>query len=284
MIPKEFNYIAPATLDEALAALRDGGDEAKVLAGGHSLIPTMKLRLASPATLVDLRRISDLQRINAQDGNIEIGSMVTYRTLINDSTVTSGCSLLSECASSVGDAQVRARGTIGGSLAHADPAADLPAAILALNATLLTTGGDIAAADFFTDLFTTSLASGQLLTGVRVPKSSGKSASAYIKVRNKASHYALVGAAAVITMADDGTCSNIAIALTGAASKAFRLTDAEGKLKGTRLEDGDLSGAFEGVSGLDVDWMDDLFGSADYRKHLAAVVAQRAVQTAKSRL
>jgi carbon-monoxide dehydrogenase medium subunit len=244
----------------------------------------MKLRISSPTTLVDLRRISDLQRINAQNGSLEIGSMVTYRTLINDSSVSLGCSLLAECASAIGDNQVRARGTIGGSLAHADPAADLPAAILALDATLLTTGGDIAAGDFFTDLFTTALASGQLLTGVRVPASNGKTASAYIKVRNKASHYALVGAAAVVTMADDGTCSNIAVALTGAASKAFRLTDAEGKLKGTRLEDGDLSGAFEGVSSLDVDWMDDLFGSADYRKHLAAVVAQRAVQTAKSRL
>src|SRR5262249_18586469 len=162
----------------------------------------MKLRLSSPTTLVDLRRIGDLQRINAQNGTLEIGSMVTYRTLINDSSVSSGCALLAECASAIGDNPVRARGTLGGSLAHPDPAADLPAAILALDATLLTTGGDIPAGDFFTDLFTTALASGQLLTGVRVPTSNGKTASAYIKVRNKASHYALVGAAAVLTMAD----------------------------------------------------------------------------------
>jgi carbon-monoxide dehydrogenase medium subunit len=284
VIPREFNYVAPATLSEALAALRDGGDDAKALAGGHSLIPMMKLRLASPTTLVDLRRIGELQGINAHNGTIEIGAMVTYRTLVNDSNITTGCPLLAECAASVGDAQVRARGTIGGSLAHADPAADLPAAALALDATLITTGGEIAASDFFKDLFTTSLGSGQIVTGVRVPRLSGKTGSAYVKVRNKASHYALVGAAVVLTLDGDGTCSNIAIGLTGASSKAFRLSDAEKALKGTRLAGNDIQGALGGVGGLDIDWMDDLFGSADYRKHLASVVTQRAIEKAKSRL
>jgi aerobic carbon-monoxide dehydrogenase medium subunit len=121
------------------------------------------------------------------------------------------------------------------------------------------------------------------VTGVRVPRSNGKTGSAYIKVRNKASHYALVGAAAVVALDDDGTCSNIAVGLTGAASKAFRLSDVEDALKGSRLDDGDVQGALDGVGKLDVDWMDDLFGSADYRKHLAGVVAQRAIAAAKSR-
>jgi carbon-monoxide dehydrogenase medium subunit len=283
MIPKEFNYVAPATLDEALAALRDGGEDAKVLAGGHSLIPLMKLRLTSPSTLVDLRRIEELRRVNSNGGGIEIGSMVTYHTLTTDNNVSGGWPLLAECAASVGDAQVRARGTIGGSLAHADPAADLPAAALALDATLLTTGGEIAARDFFTDLFTTALQPGQIVTGVRVPRSNGNTGSAYVKVRNKASHYALVGAAAVVTLDDGGNCSTLAVALTGAASKAFRLTGVENALKGTRLDDSDVQGALGGVANLDVDWMDDLFGSADYRKHLASVVAHRAISEAKSR-
>jgi len=283
VIPKEFNYVAPATLDEALAALRDGGEDAKVLAGGHSLIPLMKLRLTAPSTLVDLRSIEELRRVDSHNGSLEIGAMVTYHTLVNDSTITGSYPLLAECAASVGDAQVRARGTIGGSLAHADPAADLPAAVLALDATLLTTGGEIAARDFFTDLFTTALEPGQIVTGVRVSRSNGKTGSAYVKVRNKASHYALVGAAAVVTLADDGTCSNIAVALTGAASKAFRMGDVENALKGTRLDDVDIHGALEGVGNLDIDWMDDLFSSADYRKHLAGVVAQRAISEAKSR-
>jgi carbon-monoxide dehydrogenase medium subunit len=283
MIPKEFNYVAPATLDEALAALRDGGEDAKVLAGGHSLIPLMKLRLTSPTTLVDLRNIQELRRLNADGSSIEIGAMVTYHTLVNDSIIAGGSPLLAQCAASVGDAQVRARGTIGGSLAHADPSADLPAAALALDATMLTTGGEIAARDFFTDLFTTALGPGQIVTGVRVPRSNGRTGSAYIKVRNKASHYALVGAAAVVTLADDGICSDIAVALTGAASKAFRLSGTENKLKGTHLQDGEVQGALDGIGDLDIDWMDDLFGSADYRKHLAGVVAQRAISAAKSR-
>lgn len=284
MIPKEFNYVAPATLGDALAALKDGGDDAKVLAGGHSLIPIMKLRLASPATLVDLRRVDELRWIGPQDGGLQIGSLTTYHTLLNDGNVTMAAPLLAECAASIGDAQVRARGTLGGSIAHADPAADLPAAILALDATVLTTGGEIAASDFFQDLFTTALAPGQIVTGVRVPNGSGRTGSAYVKVRNKASHYALVGVAAHLRMGDDGTCSNIALGVTGASTHAFRLTDAENKLKGTRLEDSDIEGALAGVGDLDIDWMEDLFGSAAYRKHLAGVVAGRAIAMAKSRL
>jgi carbon-monoxide dehydrogenase medium subunit len=284
MIPKEFNYVAPATLDEALSALRDGGDDAKALAGGHSLIPMMKLRLAAPTTLVDLRRISDLQRLDSRTSNMEIGAMVTYHTLLHDESVRSTFPLLAECAASIGDAQVRARGTIGGSLAHADPAADMPAAILALDATLLTTGGDISASDFFTDLFTTALAPGQLVTGVRVPRAGGRTGTAYIKVRNKASHYALVGAAAVLSVDSSGVCTRASIGITGAASHPFRLTAAEDKLKGTHLEDADINGALSDIANLDVDWMEDLFGSADYRKHLASVVANRAISTAKSRM
>jgi carbon-monoxide dehydrogenase medium subunit len=290
MIPKEFDYVAPATLAEALAALRDNGD-AKVLAGGHSLIPTMKLRLAEPSLLVDLRKIEELRGVRSQNGHIEIGAMVTHYQLHTEAQLLEGCPLLTECAFSIGDAQVRARGTLGGSLAHADPAADLTAAILALDGVLLVSGSgdngegrrEIAAGEFFVDLLTTALEPGEIVTAIRVPRQSGRSGASYVKVRNKASHYALVGAAAVLGLDDDGTCNNIAVAITGAASKPFRLQELENELRGSKLEDDAIKSAIGKVADTDVEWMSDLFGSEEYRKHLAGVVAGRAIRTASER-
>lgn len=284
MIPKEFDYVAPGTLDEALSALREGGDDAKVLAGGHSLIPMMKVRLAAPTLLVDLGRIADLKKVTASNGHLDIGSMVTHYQLHTNADVASGASLLAETARSIGDNQVRARGTIGGSIAHADPAADATAAVLALGATIVTNRREIAASDFFLDLFTTALEPGEIITSIRVPRSSGRTGAAYVKIRNKASHYALVGAAAVASLADDGTCSDIAVAITGAASKPFRLESVENALKGTRLDDNDIKGALGSAGDAEVDWMSDLFGSADYRKHLTGIVAGRALEAAKRKV
>jgi carbon-monoxide dehydrogenase medium subunit len=281
MIPKEFDYVAPGTLDEALAALRDGGEEAKVLAGGHSLIPSMKLRLAAPTLLVDLRRIGDLQRMGANNGHVDIGSMVTYHALHSDETAMRECPLLTECAYSIGDAQVRARGTVGGSLAHADPAADLPAAILALDATVLTTTGEIAARDFFQGLFTTALEPGQIVTGVRVPRKGERTGSAYVKIRNKASHFAVVGVAAALSVDAGGVCTHASVAVTGAASTPFRLERVESALVGGRLEDEAVRSATKHASSADADWMSDLSGSEEYRKYLTAIVAARAVQAAR---
>lgn len=289
MISKEFEYVAPASLDEALQALEQGGEDAKVLAGGHSLIPMMKLRLAQPSMLVDLRKIGELQRIGGNGGGLELGPMVTYYNLQTTSDVSSMYPLLSEVAASIGDAQVRARGTIGGSLAHADPAADMPAAALALDAvlTVASAGGnsrEIPANEFFVDLLTSALQPGEILTKIRIPKPSGRTGSAYVKVRNKASHYALVGAAVMLGLDGDGTCNSASIGITGAASKAFRAEAAENALKGTKLSDSDIQNAIGAVGGLDVEWMSDLFGSQDYRKHLAGVVVQRAIEAAKSRV
>ncbi len=295
MIPKEFDYVAPSSVAEALQALKDGGDDAKILAGGHSLIPLMKLRLAAPSRLVDLRNITDLRGNTTTRNNSQlIGAMTTYQEL------TQGTGLLAECAASIGDTQVRARGTIGGSLAHADPAADLPAAVLALEATLrasrldgdgsTVTEREIAAADFFVDLLTTSLEPGEILTSVFVPDhrfsngGGGSSGSAYVKVRNKASHYALVGVAAVLGLGADGVCNHAAIAVTGAGATPFRLTSVEDALKGTRAEESDITSALGTLSDLDVNWMADLHGSADYRRHLTNVVAGRALQMARSRM
>ncbi|HYO50017.1 MAG TPA: xanthine dehydrogenase family protein subunit M [Chloroflexia bacterium] len=290
MIPKEFDYVAPATLAEALAALQDNED-AKVLAGGHSLIPTMKLRLAEPSLLVDLRKIEELRGVRSQNGHIEIGAMVTHYRLHTEAQLLEGCPLLTECAFSIGDAQVRARGTLGGSLAHADPAADLTAAILALDGVLVVAGSgdngtstrEISASEFFVDLLTTALERGEIVTAVRVPRQSGRTGAAYVKVRNKASHYALVGAAAVVGLDDDGKCNSIAVAITGAASKPFRLEGLENALRGSKLEDDAVRSAIGSVGDTDVEWMSDLFGSEEYRKHLAGVVAGRAIRTASGR-
>jgi carbon-monoxide dehydrogenase medium subunit len=291
MIPKEFDYVAPATIEEALGALRDGGEDAKVLAGGHSLIPLMKLRLAAPSLLVDLRKIGDLRNVGSADGNVSIGAMVTHNTLMTSRDLLDTCPLISECAASIGDEQVRARGTIGGSIAHGDPAADLPAALLAMDGVVTVAhmnGGvtmrEIPSSDFFVDLLTTALEDGEILTGIRVPRLPSGTGTAYVKIRNKASHYALVGAAVVLTIGQDETCTNAAIAITGAASKPFRLTQVEDALKGTRASETDVSSAIGSIEGLDVDWMSDLQGSEEYRRHLTGVVTARAVQAARGRI
>ena len=290
MIPKEFDYVAATSVEEALSALRDGGEDAKLLAGGHSLIPMMKLRLAAPSRLVDLGGVAELRHIQTAPDHVGVGAMVTYQTLENSQELMQRCPLLGECASNIGDAQVRARGTVGGSLAHADPAADLPAAVLALDATLMVahlngsmTTRDIAAHDFFQDLFMTALEPGEMLAGLKIPALPAGTGTAYVKIRNKASHYALVGAAAVLTVGSDGVCNNAAVAITGAASKPFRLEVVESRLKGSRLGADEIKAAIDSLDGVDAEWMSDLFGSAEYRKHLAAVVAGRAIETARGR-
>jgi len=291
VIPKEFDYVAPASIQEALAALRDGGDDAKVLAGGHSLIPLVKLMLAAPSRLGGLRNIADLRGLRrAPNSEVVVGSMVTYSDLQSIEPLKA-FPLLGECAAAIGDAQVRARGTIGGSLAHADPASDLPAAALALDAVLVVSHlngsiseREIAARDFFVDLLTTALEPGEILTGVRLAMPQGKAGSAYVKIRNKASHYALAGVAAVLRVGDDGVCQDAAIALTGVASKPFRVERAESVLRGSTLEDSAVREAANAAGSADVQWMSDLFGSEEYRKHLAGVVTSRAIEAARGRV
>jgi carbon-monoxide dehydrogenase medium subunit len=288
MIPKEFEYTAPTSVADALSALRQGGVDAKLLAGGHSLIPMMKLRLAAPSLLIDLGKIEELRELLPSDraSRMRIGAMVTHQQLAQ------GDDLLAECARSIGDRQVRARGTIGGSIAHADPAADLPAAILALDATVIVSHLDrgatvvpraVPAAEFFTDLFTTALGMGEILTSIQIPLPEGRSGGAYVKIRNKASHYALVGAAAQVTLADDGTCSALAVGVTGAAATPFRAAALEDALRGSRLDDGDIQSALGTLDDLDVNWMSDLHGSEAYRRHLTGVVAARAIAAARGR-
>ncbi|HUS17844.1 MAG TPA: xanthine dehydrogenase family protein subunit M [Chloroflexia bacterium] len=290
MIPKEFEYAAPDTLDEALALLAQHGDDAKILAGGHSLIPLMKLRLAEPAVLIDLGRIADLRGIGfSRTSAAGIGAMTTYADLVRAGATEGGnLALIAECAAQVGDAQVRTRGTIGGSLAHADPAADLPAVALALDARLDVAGPGgatrtVPAAEFFTGMLTTAMEPGEILTRIWLPAATEGSGTAYVKLRNKASHYALVGVAAVVTLGGDGTIAQAALGVTGATATPFRAAAAEAALAGGNPGNGAIDHAASLVSGQEGNWMDDLHGSADYRRHMAEVIARRAIRLAVQR-
>src|SRR2546425_2865248 len=200
MIPAQFDYQAPRTLDEAISLLAQHADDAKILAGGHSLIPAMKLRLAQPQLLIDIGRIADLSYIREDAGQIRIGAMTTHYQIESSERLKQICPLLPECAASIGDVQVRNKGTIGGSLAHSDPAGDWPAAIIALRAELVAVGTNgervIKADDFFVDLLTTALEPREILREIRISKPQGRSGQAYVKMHHPASGFAVVGVAA----------------------------------------------------------------------------------------
>src|ERR1041385_8552427 len=219
MIPAQFDYAAPATLDEALSLLAERPDDAKILAGGHSLIPAMKLRLAQPALLIDIGRVPDPAYIREEGGRILIGALTTHYQLESSARLREICPLLPECAASIGDVQVRNKGTIGGSLAHSDPAGDWPAAVIALRAQLLLTGpnGDrtVNADDFFVDLLTTDLQPGEILCEIRIKKPTGKFGQAYQKVRHPSSGFAVVGIAVNLNLKADGSCERASIGVTG---------------------------------------------------------------------
>ncbi|MGZ4831115.1 MAG: FAD binding domain-containing protein [Candidatus Angelobacter sp.] len=285
MIPASFDYIAAKSLDEAISLLAKHKDDAKILAGGHSLLPAMKLRLMQPKVLIDLGRIKDLSYIKEEGGQIRIGAMTTHFQVEISDVLRRSCPLLPETASHLGDMQVRNKGTIGGSLAHSDPAADWPAAILALDAEIVATSakGDrvIKATDFFVEMLTTSLQPGEILREIRIPAGKGKSAQAYVKVRHPASGFAVVGVAVNLSI-DGGKCQSAGIGITGVSPKAYRATKVEGALKGNALDAKTLSSAAaHAADGVDVN--SDLYASAEYRKQLATVYTRRAIETAAGR-
>lgn len=286
MIPAQFDYLAPATLGEAILQLTRHPDEAKILAGGHSLIPAMKLRLAQPQMLIDIGRIKDLVYIREEEGQVRIGAMTTHYQIESSDRLKQICPLLPECASHIGDVQVRNKGTIGGSVAHADPAADWPAAIIALGARMVavSANGDrfIKADGFFTDLFTTALGPGEILREIRIAIPPTPAGQAYAKMRHPASGFAVVGVAASLTREADGTCQSASIAITGVGSTAYRAVAVQDALVGSALNGEAIAAAAAHASdGIDVN--SDLFASADYRRHLAAVYTRRAIEKAASR-
>ena len=283
MIPQQFEYSAPKTLDEALGLLAEG---AKPLAGGMSLIPMMKLRLAAPEHLVDLGRIKDLNYIREDGGSLRIGATATHHEVESSPLVRGKCPLLAETVSNIGDMQVRNMGTIGGSVAHADPAADYPAALQALEAKLVLKGSQaeltVAADDFFVDMFTTALEPGEIVREVIVPIDGDGTGTNYQKVVQPASGFAIVGIAARVRKSG-GKITMARIGVTGLSNRAFRATAAEKAHEGKAGSAADIQAAAALVAqGIEANA--DLHASADYRKHLAVIYAAKALTAALGRI
>jgi carbon-monoxide dehydrogenase medium subunit len=285
MIPASFEYHAPKNLEEAFRLLERHGDEAKLLAGGHSLLPMMKLRLAAPRFVIDLGRVKGLNYIREEQGAIAVGALTTHAEVEHSSLLRAKCPLLCETAAAIGDVQVRNRGTIGGSLAHADPAADYPAAILALDATLALQSSSgsrtVGAAEFFVDMLTTQLRPGEILTEVRVPVIGKGSGAAYCKLPQPASGYAVVGVAARVTVAN-GKLAQVTIGVTGVGTKAYRAEKVESALRGKAANDKLLADAARHAAD-GIEPLADLHASADYRREMAAVFTRRALERAIAR-
>jgi carbon-monoxide dehydrogenase medium subunit len=286
-IPASFDYHVAKTVDDAIALLQEYGDEAKLLAGGHSLLPTLKLRLAQPGHLIDLGRIDGLSYIREENGYVAVGALTTYRTIELSDVLRNRFAILPEGTSVIGDQQVRNRGTIGGSVAHSDPAADMPGIVLALKAIVVAQGPngtrEISADDFFQDLFTTALAEDEVITEIRLPLLPAHSGSAYEKLANRASHYAITGAAVVVTLNDDDTCASASVVITGASVKPTRASAVENALAGKALNESTIAeAASHAADGLEI--VEDIHGSKTYRAQMTAVMVRRALTRALERV
>jgi aerobic carbon-monoxide dehydrogenase medium subunit len=278
VIPSEFDYEAPESLEEAIRMLHENGEDAKLLAGGHSLLPLMKLRLAAPTVLIDLRRIPGLHGIQRENGSWRLGPMTRHADLQD----TEELGVVARAASLIADQQVRNRGTIGGSLAHGDSASDLPTVLLATEGevTARGTGGQrtIAAADLFQDFLTTSLAHDEVITEVRLPALDGYGFG-YEKFSRRAEDWAMVGVCALVKKAGDGSCEDVRIGLTNMGSTPLRATAAEQALRGQPLSAESIAAAAEQAA-EGTDPPADLNASADYKRHLARVLTRRALEKA----
>lgn len=284
MIPASFEYLAPKSLKEAVNLLSAHREDVKLLAGGQSLVPLMKLRLAKPTYIVDLGRIPALNTISEQGDRIVLGSMTTHTQIENSKLLNDRCPLLPQTAATIADVQVRNQGTIGGSLAHADPAGDMPAAILALEAEMKAIGPNgerwIKADDFFLGLLMSTLEPDEILTEIRVPILE-KTKTAYLKAAQRASGFAVVGIAVCLKLDQDGSCRDITIGVTGVADKPYRAERVEKMLTGKKLESNLIEKAAAEVA-RDLDVIEDINGSKEYRSHLAQVYTIRAIQVAMS--
>jgi carbon-monoxide dehydrogenase medium subunit len=284
MYAAEFDYHRPKSLAEAQSLLQAHKD-AKLLAGGHSLLPAMKLRVSAPSALVDLSGLAELSGIKTEGNALRIGATTTHATIAASPEVAAGCPILAEAASQIGDIQVRNRGTIGGSLAHADPSADFPTVVVALGATLLAAGPwsrEIPAEGFFKDLFTTDLQPAEILTAVRVPTYGKGTGGAYLKHRHPASSYAVVGVAAIVEV-KDGKCARASVVVGGATVNPVRAGAAEAALVGQPLDEGGIAAAASKVAEAIKDPLGDLYASKEFRVHLATVLAKRALTQAAAR-
>lgn len=282
MIPAAFDYARPTTVDEALQALADGGEDAKILAGGQSLIPVMRLRLAAPSTVVDLSRVTELRGVRDDGDSLVIGAMTTHSDVLSDPLIARHAPLIAQATETVADRQVRHRGTFGGALAHADPAGDLPAVALALDAEFVLAGRGgrctVAARDFFVDYLTTALAEDELLVEVRVPKLAGQWGMHYEKFNRVAQAWSIVAVAAAVRR-EDGHIAEARIGLTNMGPTPLRATAAEQALAGAGADAGPIADAAQQAA-EGTEPSDDLNAKADYRRHLAQVLTRRAVTAA----
>jgi aerobic carbon-monoxide dehydrogenase medium subunit len=281
VIPSAFDYHRATSLDDALAKI--AGGKAKLLAGGHSLVPLMKLRLSEPGTLVDIARIPELSGIREQDGKIEIGAATVHHAVATSRLLQDRCPGIAEAAATIGDPQVRNRGTLGGSLAHADPSADMPAVMIALDADIHLRSAKgtrvVKATEFFQDLFTVNMQPDEILTGVTFAP---VKASAYVKLYQKASHYAIVGAAAALDVAN-GKITSARVGLTGASTHAARLPKVEQALTGQTASKDTVEKAAQGA-GSDLDPINsDIHATEEYRRAMIAVFVKRALMGALAR-
>jgi aerobic carbon-monoxide dehydrogenase medium subunit len=282
MIPAKFGYTRPASVDEAVRALADGGEDAKPIAGGQSLLPLLRLRLAFPELLVDVGALGDLKGVRDEGDSLWIGALTTHDTVVRDPLIGAHCGLLAQAAGTVADPAVRHRGTLGGSLAHADPAGDLPAVIMALDATMIAqgTGGqrEIPASGFFVDYLTTSLQPDEILTGVRVPKLGPGWGYRYEKFHRTAQAWAIVGVAA-LARRSDGQVAEARIGLANMGSVPVRAGAAEAAAAGAQASREALRSAAEQADD-GTSPPADLHGAPDYRRHLARVLTARALAVA----
>jgi aerobic carbon-monoxide dehydrogenase medium subunit len=282
MIPASFAYARPTTVDEALQAVAEGGEDVKILAGGQSLIPVMRLRLAAPETVVDLSRVTELRGVRDDGDAIVIGAMTTHSDVLADPLIKEFAPLIAEATETVADRQVRHRGTFGGALAHADPAGDLPAVALALDAEFVVAGPSgrrtVAARDFFVDYLTTALEEGELLVEVRIPKLAGTWGMHYEKFNRVAQAWSIVAVAAAVRR-EDGHIAEARIGLTNMGPTPLRATATEQALAGASATPEAIAEA-AGHAAEGTEPSSDLNAQADYRQHLARVLTRRAVAAA----
>ena len=286
MFPASFGYVAAHSVEEALQLLTKHGEDAKLLAGGHSLIPTMKLRLASPRTLIDLGTVAGLRGVRMDGNTLAIGALTVHTDVASADLVQKHLPGLADAASVIGDLQVRNRGTIGGSIAHADPGADFPVMLTALNASfvLQSTSGSrtVAADDFFIDFYTTAMNANEVLTEIRVPLPTSGSGTAYVKLPHPASGYVVVSAGVLITRQSSGSCSLARVALGGLGSGPIRAVVTETELQGKLLAPEVIAAAAAKVA-EETDPEGDTYASAEYKRHVATVYARRAIEAAVRR-
>ncbi len=280
MITAPFDYEAPESLDEAIRMLHENGEDAKLLAGGHSLLPLMKLRLAAPTVLVDLRRIPGLHGIEEQDGGWRIGPMTRHADLQDVSTL----GVVARAAGGIADQQVRNRGTIGGSIAHGDPASDMPTVLLTVEGSVTARGPNgertVVAANLFQDYLTTSLAHDEAISDVRLPALEGYGIG-YQNFTRRSEDWAMVGVCALVSRGPDGTCDDVRIGLTNMGATPLRATAAEDALRGGQLDDKSIAAAAEQAA-EGTDPPGDLNATPDYKRHLARVLTRRALEEAVS--